>query len=43
MNYAPWSNVIYIGQGYLFSHVVSTKLVIVIDFCHCIALFKTIR
>ena len=32
INYDPWSYVIYIGLGYLDSHVVSTKFVIDITF-----------
>ena len=30
INYSPWSNLMYIGLGYLDSHKVSTKLAIVI-------------
>ena len=30
MNYNPWSYMIYVGQGYLVKHIVSTKLAIVI-------------
>ena len=30
MNYNPWSYMIYVGQGYLVKHIVSTNLAIVI-------------
>ena len=40
MNYDLWSYIIYVGLGYLFNHVVSTKFVIDCSFVFILCYFE---